>query len=511
MFRLRNFVELPNGSQVPLRTITREAPSLVRRSAEHLGLCERIASAAMLSKDEHRVYVNHLVVHSAILLDVSSLLYLIRHDRIAVKRLVVQQALPDLADFGGQNLLVESGNRIRDNYLPTRFFLWFLLKLVGHTVYRRFTRPKKNQGVLVRAYVETTIRSHSDMPEQTVVFTYPFKTNFRRQLRYWRGAWAKRKPVYLMGLPYRWLDPLTLVANWFRRDCHVVQTEINAHRRHAKEIHTWGFHTVLSDSESETSGYILNSSLGRLGVKTVNVSHGVGVYGPYIFFDECEFYNESQFEYYCRDCKIVAPRFLIHSRQRNSGATSTSPRLLRASKPVLVMLKGNWDNAGKYFEDHFENEVLTRLKSIAIDLNAELLIKFHPNTRTSVRERVCRNNQARELRGPATSIEGEAIFVNTLSSVYYSSFDVGPVVFAYDKLQDPREFFGPGILAVELQDLKSTLEQLQLGSARDWLVAHQIQNESRDFAPSTKRRADELDVATQLRFHYHRMSAANPQ
>ncbi|MEQ1903433.1 MAG: hypothetical protein ABL888_04550 [Pirellulaceae bacterium] len=364
---------------------------------------------------------------------------------------------------------------------------------------------------MIRAYVETTVRSHSDASNQAMIFTYPFKMNFRRQMQYWRNSWAKSKPVYLMGLPYRWRDPFRLLLNWRNRDLQAVRTEIRAHRCHADEIHKWGFHTVLSDSESETSGCILNKALSTHGIKTANVSHGVGVYGPYIFFDECEFYNESQFEYYRRYSEIAAQRFLVHSPKRDSNPTRIpAPSKPRSTKPVLVMLKGNWDNAGKYFEDQFENEVVSRLKSIALDLKLELFIKFHPNTRTRVRARICKANQARELLGPAFSIPGEAIFVNTLSTVYYSYFDVGPVVFAHDRLQDPRAFFGPGILAVELDDLRSTLEQLQLEPVRDWLVDHQVRNERRDSVAVTKQRADELDVATQLRHHYCRLSAAPP-
>jgi hypothetical protein len=507
VFGQRNFVELPNGSRVRLGKITRQAPSLVRRSPEHLSLCERIASARQLGEEEHRVYVNHLVMHSTILWEISSFLFLLRHNQLEVKRLMIGQTLPDLSEFAGRNLVVENCGRNSDQFLPTRFFLWFLLKLFAHAVFRRFSRPQKHSGVLIRAYVETTVGSHTDTPNQTVVFTYPFKTNFRRQLRYWRSSWGKDKPVHLMGLPYRWLDPLRLLINWRNRDLQAVRTENRAHRCHAEEIHKWGFHTVLSDSESESSGCVLNKALSSYGIKTANVAHGVGVYGPYIFFDECKFYNESQMEYYRRYSEIAEPRFLVHSPKRNLHSTKAGPSL-PAAKPVLVMLKGNWDNAGKYFEDQFENEVVSRLKSIALDLKLELFIKFHPNTRTRIRERICKKNQARELLGPASAIQGEAIFINTLSTVYYSCFDVGPVVFAHDRLQDPRAFFGPGILAVELNDLRSTLEQLQLGPVRDWLVAHQVRNERRESLAMLNRKADELDVATQLSQQYHRLTAA---
>ena len=509
MFGLRNFVELSDGTRVPLTTIARQAPSLVRRSTEHLSLCERVASSKPLNADEHRVYVNHLVVHSTFLLEISSLLFLIQQNQVEVKRLVVSREFPDQLDFAGRKLVVETRGRKSDQFLPTRFFLWFLLKLVGHMAFRRSSRPQKHQGIMIRAYVETTMRSHSDESQQNVIFAYPFKTNFRRQLRYLRSSWAKSKPVFLMGLPYRWLDPFRLLVNWRNRDLQAVRTEIRAHHCHADEIHKWGFHTVLSDSESETSGCILNEALSGHGVKTANVSHGVGVYGPYIFFDECKFYNESQFEYYRRYSEIAEPRYLVHSPKGNSTSADTVPAPpTQSSKPVLVMLKGNWDNAGKYFEDQFETTVISRLKSIALDLKLEFFIKFHPNTNTRDRARICKENHAQELLGPASSVGGDAIFVNTLSTVYYSCFDIGPVVFAFDRLQDPRAVFGPGILAVELDDLRSTLEQLQPRPVRNWLVEHQIRNERRDSLEMAKRRADELDVATQLRHHYSRLSVA---
>lgn len=473
-----NLVYLSNGETMTLASIRSLVPSTVRCLQEHVLLCERVAKLAATDPVEFPVYVNHLVIHSNVLLQFSSLLFLIRTGEIDANKVVIDFELPaNIDDLGGGDLVVEySRKQPRRNYLRNGLFVSFFFKFCAHRLYRLLRRRLSPSDKLIRAYVDTTIRSYEGVVSESNVFVYPFKTNFFRQVEFLRHCRRRQLPATRMGLPYRIMAMFGLLWKFNRRDMQLVRIEIAVHRAHAIEIEKLGFKEVLSDSESETVGCVLNQELRNRDIVTVNTCHGVGVYGPYIDFEHCVFFNPIQKEFYDNRAHI---RHFYYRRSAKLDEITQGPT--KDLGPVqIVLLQGNWENAGKLYEMEFEARVSHELKRIAVELDIPFVIKVHPNTNAAQIQGI-----EQEFGVPAKKQldrlgKRRFIFVNTLSTAYYSFLNCGPILFARDQLLDPTLVFGDSICTVYVDDLASKIGSMLLEFEYANSLKLQIQNEMRE-------------------------------
>jgi hypothetical protein len=470
-------LQLADGSFIQADEIARMSPSTVRRSHEHLQLCLEVARLAIDDDDKQKVYSNLLVIHSDILFLVSSTLLMHRIKYRDTKRLELGVHLPQSVLDGIRNSGLDVTCGVSQNYLRPGFYLWFQLKLLMHLIYRGMTwRRKWNSSQLFRAYVETTEISHRGEAPSAIVFTYPFKTRFRRQLLYWLRSLIERKKFHLMGIPYRFGDRWRVIFNRTDRDKAIVSIETEAHRRHATEIGQWGFQEVFSDSESEAFGWVLNRYLHQQGIKTINRSHGVGVYGPYIWYDRCDFRNELQRKYYEPFAVIGKSTANRTGLRPDSDAISIDP--VRNPRPLsLVLLKGNWEAARKHFEAGFERELAAVLQKVSNASGAQFLVKFHPNATWFYKRSFCRKFGASEAGQIPAELLDSTVFINTLSTAGLDLAGSAPVIFARHELQDPRDVFGQQIVTASLGELPGLIESLRDPAVRAGHLKRQLQQE----------------------------------
>ncbi len=423
-------------------------------------MCLEVSKLATADEDARRVYANLLVIHSDILFHLSSVILMHRRRYLDVRRIEVGVRLPEpvLEEIRRSGIEIEDG-RSR-NFLRRRFYLWFQLKLLMHGIYRCLSwRRSWKSPQLFRAYVETTENAHLQNASAAVIFTYPFKTRFRRQLAYWIRSFRERKAFHLMGLPYRFGDRWRILLDWANCDRQVVAIEVEANRKHAGEIAGMGFREVYSDSESEAFGWVLNKTLSQNGVRTINRSHGVGVYGPFLWFDRCEFRNDLQRKYY-EPWAMIGESSVESGRYPPAWPTGVSIPARTKQVPRLVLLKGNWESARKYFEAAFELDLAAVLEKVSQKTGARFLVKFHPNTTWLGKLRFCRRFGATEVSQLNGIEQGATIFFNTLSTAGLDLVQSAPVVFARHELQDPRDIFGPQILTSGLDELPELIESL---------------------------------------------------
>ncbi len=472
-----NTVELEDGSILPLSAIRNRSPSTVRCMPEHVELCERAAKLLTDDPTEFSVYVNHLVIHSSVLLQLSSLLYFLRSGELKARKLVIDVELPNLEEFGGKDLEVEYSKRKPSrNFLRRGLFISFFFKFCAHRLYRLLRRRISPSRQLIRAYVDTTTRAYQSQIQNSVIYIYPFKTNFFRQVEFLRECHRTKLPATRMGLPYPIWSIFGLLWRFRNRDLPLIRIEINAHRAHANEISKAGFATVFSDSESETTGWVLNQELRKQDITTINTCHGVGVYGPYIDFDQCVFYNPMQRQFYDQRARIGKYFYRATSiaaiEKTRSGAKSSSLQ--------IVLLQGNWKNAGKLYELEFETRLTHQLKSIAAELNCEFVIKVHPNTSDSQIKDIESEFGIPAIKHLEETAQLRHVFINTLSTAYYSFMNRGPILFATDHLLDPGLVFGETIEKVTEGNMKAKIQSLQDSEAFEQAIRIQIEQESHE-------------------------------
>lgn len=464
MFQNPPMVELADGQRIKLTSLLQRVPSTVRRSEEHLRLCEWVADQANLEEDARCVYVNQLVMHSRLLLGVSGLRFLIREQAISAVRLRSPVPLPSGIELDMPSLAIIFPAGTNRNYLSWRTYGKVFLKIWTHGLYRLVGRifgrlPQRSQAI--RAYVERSLVSHKEHLASSVILAYPYKTNWLRQFRFFRGRQIGKLRLYLMGLPYGWFDSLRLLLGLGRRDEAIITLEVAAAERHARELHRWGFQEVYSDSESETIGWVLNGKLQEHGIRTTNVVHGIGVYGPYLLFDECHFLNAPQQEYYRHRSRLGSAKIL---REDINPPSQIAEKNSPASHDAIVLLRGNWGNAGKEFERDFETQVAAKIREIAREWGLPFWVKFHPNSGKREQQKFCEQYSVQ----PAPSLTDDPpwkapVFINTLSTVYYQAREFGPVIFARHPWQDPRDVFGNEITTATLDELPGVIEHLVRG------------------------------------------------
>lgn len=456
MFRQQACVEFADGTVVPLRSLTRRVPSTLRRSDEHVQLCEWVANKASLDDDERCVYVNQLVVHSDLLFELTALAFLIKQQAIKVTRLTLPMPVPEPIREHLANVISKQHNRPKPAYLGWRSRLKTCLKILAHFGFRSLGRRLPRTEKVIRSYVEDSLKAHQKHAQDAAILVYPFKTSILRQWRFLSSQRAARRTVHLTGFPYHWLDPLRILRAVSAADETLIRIETAAAKRHGDELAAKGIREVFSCSDSETTGWALNNRLSRHGVRTHNVVHGVGVYGPYLWFEHGAFFNQKQWDYYRPRSRITSVTML-----RDQDQQLDERRRKEASRAIpsdIVLLRGNWENVHKIFELEFEEQVADVAAQAARDLGITFWIKFHPNTRKSIRQQLCTKYRARDLPALDSDKCGDhPLFINTLSTVYYTARNFGPVIFVRHPWQDPREVFGDRIQTTTLSDLPKVI------------------------------------------------------
>ena len=141
-------------------------------------------------------------------------------------------------------------------------------------------------------------------------------------------------------------------------------------------------------------------------------------------------------------------------------------------RPCIVYVQGNWRRVGKKYEAKFEQRALEAAQSASRALNIPLYVKAHPNFRGVLRAGG-RNQNIRVIDELDQLSLHHLIFLNTISTAYFSFSSYGPTIFLGDDLLDPRRVFGHDISYVTLDKLAEELAKFQ--AVADWAAIHQAQ------------------------------------
>ena len=482
---MRSRVILEDGSRIALSRLRRLVPHHTFMTPTHLEVCERLAARRDVDADLRPVYVNLLFKKSDRAKNLTALISLIEAGRLRVQAVRADFFAAEFADLLGEKVRIEGSPRQRRSVINARQVARFAVKTLAHLVYRRLRTRRLPRPHVLRAWVDTTDSVYPREVEEATLLIYPFTGNALRQVRYVRHCARSGRHFSLMGLPYRWSDPLGVLLGSGQRDRRLVGAEAGAARRHARELRALGVERVSTTDEFEAGSYELHRLLMQDGATCRNTSHGVSVYGPYVHYDHFRFYNEQQLAFYRR-----RGHFESYDYRSLPGPIGEAAGAVDAPfEPMAVYVQGNWQQSGRFYERRFEEDAIARIRDACRAIGMDFAVKLHPNLRT-VNAMWLRARFGVALLRRLEEIGGrKPVFLNMLSTTYYSSLRDGPTVFVADDLLEPWRIFGEGIPCVRLDELEAELARFEEPAYYAERLGAQIAREKGRAAPEADRGA----------------------
>ncbi|MFK7800615.1 MAG: hypothetical protein AB8G95_03190 [Anaerolineae bacterium] len=422
---------------------------------------------------KQKVLVNTLFFRSRFVKMWCALIWLIRENEIDVVEInsnheftaaLSEQFLPS-------DITTISKDPTENMLLPNSMYFRIAVKIVINLLYRIFFIRKSDSTQYVRAWVDVSKQIYEQEFKQARILVYPFILNFRRHFRFlYQTFFVDKSSVSLCGLPYRIKDIGTLVKGYFTKDIKsIIEVEYGAYNRHAVELVALGAETIYTTDEFDPVGIAFNEELVRNGVRVVNTTHGVGVYMPYVAYNDFYVFNQAQIEYYSRYNQV--DRYLYRSRQNSapkfSGAESGEFQF------GLVYIYAPFEPK-KVFEYEFkiQEELMAYLKKLASKTGTPFYIKTHPNQSETSKDAL--KSQCDSVCNQWIDIPlNNPVFVHIKSTAYYDLYEIAPVITYKSKFLFPEVYFGETIQTVSKEMFEASL--ISLSNPAEWGQAVELQ------------------------------------
>ena len=465
-------VRLRQGEIIPLMPLRHQVPHAAFQGELHADVCERIAALRSLSPENHRTYVNLLFKRSDHAKAITALVQLTRAghlDPVEVRSRFASAGFADLLEgrVAFSSNVAQPGAAIGVAHLGR-----FATKVFAHWVFRLLGRGGLHSRSVIRAWVDSTDAAYPREVESAAMLIYPYAISARRQLRYLWHCRKQRRYMSLMGLPFRARDVLRVFLDRRDWEVRIVECERRAFLDHASDIEAMGAEVVYTTDEFEAAACEFHQELERRGIRTVNRSHGVAVYGPYIFYSEFWFLNRSQRSFYLRRGRVSDCRYL---RVLPESLTFPVPHE-DAYRPGVVYLQGNWAHATKRYEAAFERDAIRAAQAACDKLGLPFVVKLHPNCGRLGRRGLNPRAGIKTVKDMDSVQISHPIFLSIGSSAIYTYLERGPVQLLVDDLSHPKESFWRDIDGLRPEELADLLEGLRTPAA--WSNQHRRQVES---------------------------------
>ena len=463
------FLELKDGSRQSLAQLLNQVPSNLFETELHVRTCEAIAAHRLRGRFVRRTYINILYLRSVRARQLTALIHLVKTGTVSATRLLINSSDAGLATLFPGTLQVVPIPGSPQPYIDFPQVRSLLLKSIAHRLFRLFSRssPRTPVSRAIRAWVDVSEVLYAKEWASATVLIYPFPLNPLRQVRF---LWSCiRKPVNfrLSGLPFRFRDVLACCISPPTRDRRVLIAEMRAFRTHAVELASSGFAEIMTTDEFEPASWAMYDRLQKLGIRSVNSAHGIGMYSPHIGYNEFRVINDVQRLFY----QVRNPATLyVLQKMNHSAHTLTLPA--PGHRPSLVYIHGYTHSRG--YEPELQDRVLEFLRQLQ-QSGWQVFIKLHPNTSGRGKTALAKKFKL-PLVTRLSELDGHCvIFVNLLSTCYYDFSARGVFVFVNDALFDASTHFGNGLPSRTLDAIAPLLESLCDASAYSEFHGRQIQ------------------------------------
>jgi hypothetical protein len=452
-----------DGSQRPLHGLAATVAYDVFQTPRHVEVCRAIATERKWDGDTFRVGVNWLVHRCERPKNLSALLWHAQQGTVKEAR-CGREAGAVLRALGCAAAVTELAIT-EPTLVPVRQRVIFALKVAWHRVYRLFSRRIRTPGV-IRAWVEVSEKLFVDKCPTSTILLYPFILNLKRHLLFTRRVRKLYPHVTFAGVPYRPRDAFRVL---FANDPAgaMADAEALAFRRHARELRADGVTQIYTSDEYEPAGVALHEEGRRLGMRSVNAAHGLGVFCPYLAHDEFRYLNPSQARFYAR----YSPG--IEFRPRPLEIKRLFEGTAGRFEPTVVFLYQNFRDYRIWYEARIQDGLVERAREAASAAGLPLVIKAHPNQKQAESDAMAKRFGVRVVRLFPELAGTSPIFLNIHSTAWYDALATGPVLTFKTGSLTPEVYYGDDVSVVAPNELGSVFARLRERSAWESHLARQ--------------------------------------
>ena len=464
-------VEFSNGTTFPLQEIFDRVPSTAYMGSTHVNVAELLARGAFENDLQARqVYINAICRKSPRARAASALIALTRDGADQVARVESDFIDERFAPLLGPDVELVCHRRRSRNLLKRVEIVRFLGKAVCHRLLNFIgsLQRQANPESVVRAWVDTTDATFPREVEKFPLLIFPFTRRISRQLKYIQKCRRRKRKILFTGIPYRLRDMVKVALDWKGRDRNIIVAETRAFQRMADRLIRAGIRNIYTTDEFEVASCVLHGHLKQSGVQSINRSHGVSTYGPFVSYTVFRCHTQQQIEFY-------GDRGSVERFELKNWGTPQRERLqlLGEYDPVVVYLLGSWARAGKKYEAQLEATAVRELARAAQALGIPVIGKAHPNTTDAKIDELSRSLKVPVARTLPDISNQHPVFFTLLSSAYFDFLNRGPVYIFKDGLIRPEVLFGDQIETVDASSLHPTLSRFE--DATYWQQAFQKQ------------------------------------
>ena len=473
---MNNFVLLEDGRKLPFSDLAKHVSQDVYFTETHFEIASFLAGKFKFPDVlEKKVFVNTIFFRSPFAKTWCALVYLIRENALKVKEIhsnhIHTIALSE--QFLPSDIHVIVSSPPISALLPTKLYIRTILKVLINLFYRIFFIRKTNKTRYIRAWVDVSKHIYEEEFEDSRILIYPFILNLRRHFRFFYQCYfIDKSNITLCGLPYKLKDIVVLLKGLSSKDEQLLTTvESRAYRQHASELLELGLKRIYTTDEFDAVGIALNHQLMKGGAHTTNTAHGIGVYMPFVAYNDFFVFNQAQKSYYSKHSLIE--NYFFRDKQNSEPVFSGDPT--KGFQPAFVYLFQPYLPRQSFeYECDTQDRLIKSLQELALKLQVPFYIKSHPNQSEKSKEElhplcslVCNRWQDIPVANP--------IFFHLNSTAYYDLYKKGPVLTYKSKFLFPDIYFGKKIKTISDETVETTASKLLVLANWQEHVASQIE------------------------------------
>lgn len=443
-----NFIRFEEGKQVKCEELNKYYPFvLIRYNPIHLQVCEFVANNYFDYNEkslEWKVLVNFLHQRSNKLKIISSIIILSKFEKIS--EINIDYLNSDFSIFFENNIKFKSRNEKAPYFIDNKQVISSFVKYFPNVLYRNLKkRNLEKKKVIIRAWIDLDEHLHKADWQSSNVYIYPFSFNFFNGIKFILRSYKTNSGVTVNGIQYSFSKLIKIFfSQGVKRDMAIIDYEINGLKSHAKDFKMYD--QVLTSDEFIPAAPALYGQLDK-SIKVLNNAHGIGLYNPYIKYDEMLVFNVNQKEFY--KSRNTKTKFILKENINDIKVKSTNSKTF---KNMVYIDQGDLKKFKYYYEAKIQNSVVNKINDIYRHKTDKPKVKFHPNrSQNEKRKFLIKFPQFDELKN--FNPEESYIFINLYSTAYYDFKKYGDFFFIEEGIFNPSILFGDSINKISINDL----------------------------------------------------------
>lgn len=451
-----------------LAEIIKFSPRHLYQTDQHYETCQKMAHLRSENIEERQVLTNLYAMKSQFARSVTALNHYIDTNQLPVTELHLSSGM---LDFVGHRInketVIQCPIEQQDEYIDKSHVLLLLAKAFAHRLFRLIPSRRIESNVIVRGWVEVTLKMYESETHQAVLLIYPFAYNLFRQLKFLLHCRKVAIKFEFAGLPYPITKIITQYIAGVPCDKILANAERVANQCHGVELMLRNPKELYTSDEFESGSFVLYKHLVSEGVRIVNTAHGIGQFCPYICYSEFRLLSASQLSFYEKRNSSIEYTLLKPAHKSALGLPHY--KLSEGMEPAVILVHQSFAESGMYIEDIEQSRLDVELSKICEKLGVKYFIKMHPNFNPSPifrkkdkyrGEKIIAWNQLNGFR---------PIFITINSTVFLEVRGIAPILLYEGSIFDPSVYFGSEYEGATEANLREKIQRLVV--PKNWVFS----------------------------------------